>query len=141
MSLPDRLQAALRAFTSPYSAPTQGEADWQQAMESNVKQDVREFAQLSAAMLQDHRYAKLSARFQRILEQNIRLLIWYDVPSAQAGNLLEVYYEAMRKFQHQVRALSQIVETPKEFVVKAKELPKEQAPVAAKGYAGNGGKT
>jgi hypothetical protein len=115
----NRLKAAVKAFRTPYDdPPPEQEQDWQSGMAEQVKREAQSLALLSKTMLQDARYTQMRMVYQRLLEQSIRLMIWYDAPSAHAQPIV-AYFESMRKFQLQLRALTQIVEMPKEFAARA----------------------
>lgn len=135
MTIFSRIKEAMNPYAS--SEKKGAEPDWQEVVAERVRKDLAQLAEMSAEMLQDQRYTKIRQLYQRILEQNMRLLIHYDPPNGVNAGRMEVYFDTMRKIQQQVRVLSQIVEMPKEFVAKAEQVKEMRAPVSPmKSYEG-----
>jgi len=127
----NRLQAAFQAFQNP-PVP-----DAYAQMAEQVQRDAKHLAQLSAELLQDQRYGALKQLYDRIVEQNVRLLLWYDPPVGHPQPLV-AFYEAMRKVQLQLRPLMQIVGMPREFVAKAAEKTPATPPNPAEAFHSTG---
>ena len=127
----NRLQAAFQAFHKP---PV---TDAYAQMAEQVQRDAKHLAQLSAELLQDGRYTAMKQLYDRIVEQNVRLLLWYNPPPNHPQPLV-AFYETMRTLQLQLRPLVRMVGLPKDFVAKAEEKPSPLPPNPANAFQENG---
>lgn len=134
MKLRDRVRGAVQGFRGSIRGREPALTE-REATQEAVRREVRALGEECAEMLQDQRYGSMRKLYQRIVEGNMRLMIWYDVPQGTVDRDA-LYCEAMRRYQQQLRTLSQIVDAPKEFVARAEAAAK--APVErprATGYA------
>lgn len=99
-------------LANPFKKVTADERVAMQEIELSVKKDIQIFSAMAKELFDDQRYIKLKNEFQRIYNQNLRLLIYTDFK-----DLSEV-----KKIQTQIVTLKNIFDTPEGFVKSAEAM-------------------
>ena len=79
------------------------------SIEESVKKEIVEFGEICGQMLNDPRYILLQKKYQGILSDTLRLMVWYEADGS------DKFSSRIRHYQSQIKMLSSIVDIPKDF--------------------------
>lgn len=117
---------------NPFRAETPAQKSEREQLEDSVRKSALALGDIGREIVQDQRYGRMQAEYQRVLAQTLRLMIHADMnptlPDPQAE-----FVDRIRKYQQQVRALTNIVDVPKDFAAVAERAAVKTAEPVAPG--------
>ena len=118
------------AWRNPFRQETPVQKSEREKLEDSVRKSALDLGEIGREIVQDQRYGRMRVEYQRILAQTLRLLIHADMnptlPDPQAE-----FVDRIRKYQQQLRALTNLVDVPKDFAAVAERAAvKTPEPVA-----------
>ena len=101
---------------NPFIKLTEDEKFQLKEIENSVKKDIKAFAVMAKELYADLRYQKLKKEFERVYQQCMNLIIYYDTKDPQE------YIMKMREYQIQARVLKSIFDTPEGFIKQEEKM-------------------
>ena len=107
-------------FRNPFKPETPQERTEREELELSVRRAAMALGEIGRGMVQDSRYGRMRAEYEKALTLTLRLLIHADLNPNLPDPQTE-FVDRIRKYQQQLRALLNIVDVPKGFAAVAEQ--------------------
>lgn len=110
------LNRILSKLSNPFIKLSDDESFKLKEIENSVKRDLKELSREAKELFQDQRYQKIKNDFDKIYNNNVKLMIDFEC------NDINTYFVKMHKYQIQLRTLKSIFDTPEALIRKEEEI-------------------